>query len=67
MRLAVVLYSYAARVDRHRRLAALSYHALSNIPGISVYVTSRHDGERIEPECFTRIPQIGRASCRERG
>jgi hypothetical protein len=56
MRLAVVLYSYAARVDRHRRLAALSYHALSNIPGISVYVTSRHDGERIEPECFTRIP-----------
>lgn len=56
MRLAIVLYSYPGRVDRQRRLAALSYSALASLPGVSVYVTSRNGRQPVEPECFTRIP-----------
>jgi hypothetical protein len=54
-RLAVVLYSYPARIARHRYLANLCYGRISAMPAVSVFVTTEQGGGLGEPSCFRHM------------
>lgn len=54
-RLAIILYSYPARIARHRYLARLCYGQISAIPDVLVFVTTEQGGGLGEPSCFRHM------------